>query len=326
MGVEKIDATFDVPKMAAYIAEVEQAMDAAIAPANPRLRNALSQVLRGKGKRLRPRLTIACAVMCGAKIDENVISAAAAIELAHLASLIHDDIIDDAKIRWNKPALRAQEGDDYAIVAGDYLLALASKQAATVSTDAARVIANAIAEMCDGQAGETADVFNPARTKAAYFDVCRKKTAALFAAACEIGGLCAGTPEAQLVALQKYGESLGLSFQMIDDLLDVVAGQDQIGKPAGNDLREGVYTLPVILAGDTVKSWLGKSAKHLPPQAKLYQILSENGAINQTVAEIRHSNHRAALSLEIFAKNNPAAAKLASFPENYMRNVLKDFV
>ena len=173
-----------------------------------------------------------------------------AVELVHLGSLYHDDVIDEAETRRGVPSVNARWSNIVAILAGDYLLARASALAASLGAPVAALLAETIGELCRGQVLELQHLFDVDRTEEIYFSAIGGKTAALFATACRIGGMVAEVDGPTLDALTEFGHHLGVCFQIVDDVLDVTGSDASLGKPAGNDLIEGVYTLPVILALD----------------------------------------------------------------------------
>ncbi len=173
---------------------------------------------------------------------------AVAVELVHLGSLYHDDVIDEAQTRRGVPAVNARWSNIVAILAGDFLLARASELAASLGADVAGLLAQTIGELCRGQVLELQHLFDVDRTEERYFSAIRGKTAALFATSCRIGGMVSNVDEPTLDSLAEFGRHLGLCFQIVDDVLDVTGTDDTLGKQAGKDLLEGVYTLPVIYA------------------------------------------------------------------------------
>ena len=176
----------------------------------------------------------------------DVISGAVSVELVHLGSLYHDDVMDDATTRRTVESVNARWGNLKAILAGDYLLARASEIAASLGTEVAGLLAATIARLCEGQVLELQHTFDVGRTEEAYLASIDGKTASLLATACRIGGIVAELPRPVIEQLTHFGHSYGMAFQIVDDILDVVATDEQLGKPSGHDLVEGVYTLPVL--------------------------------------------------------------------------------
>lgn len=206
-----------------------------------------SHLLRAGGKRLRPALFILCAKSKGA--ETAGLPVAVAIELIHMATLVHDDVIDGAATRRSLPTANARWGNHVSVLTGDYLFAKAfSLIAANAGAEALTVLTDSICAICEGEISQASDLFNPQQTEEAYLSRIGKKTAVFIAASCELGAMAAGLPAAEVSALREYGHAIGMAFQITDDILDVTASAEQIGKPAGNDLRQGVLTLPVIHA------------------------------------------------------------------------------
>ena len=250
-----------VPHLSDDLARVEHALQEAVRSEDAYLTEVASHLIRAGGKRLRPALALASAATrsrggvvggpagdASERASEDVVRGAVAVELVHLGSLYHDDVIDEALTRRNVESVNARWGNLTAILAGDFLLARASELAAELGTEVAGLLAATIGRLCEGQVRELAQAFDTTRTEQAYFTAISGKTAALFATACRVGALTAGLPRADVEALTAYGDHFGMAFQIIDDVLDVVGSEERLGKPAGNDLREGVYTLPVIRA------------------------------------------------------------------------------
>lgn len=216
------------------------------ASAHPLVSEPSLHLLKAGGKRMRPALTMICA-RGGSPTDATLLSAAS-IELVHLATLYHDDVIDETETRRGVPTAHAKWGTEVAVLAGDYLFACGCGLGADAGGEVPGILARAIARVCEGQIVETASLEDARRSVDAYLDTIGMKTAALFAAACELGAVTSGQDPIARAALADYGERLGLAFQIIDDLLDLVGDPRVTGKEPGTDLREGVYTMPVLLA------------------------------------------------------------------------------
>jgi heptaprenyl diphosphate synthase len=210
-----------------------------------------SHLLGAGGKRLRPTLTLCSAYAAhgeDGQASEDAITGACAVELVHLGSLYHDDVIDEAETRRGVPSVNARWSNIVAILSGDFLLAQASALAASLGADVAALLAATISELCRGQVLELQYLFDADRTQESYLSAIEGKTASLMATACRVGGMVSGVSADTLDALTQFGTHLGMCFQIVDDVLDVTGTVDELGKPAGNDVHEGVYTLPVILA------------------------------------------------------------------------------
>ncbi len=214
----------------------------------PRIPEVTAHLVEAGGKRLRPLLTLAAARLCGYR-GEHHIRLAATVEFIHTATLLHDDVVDESERRRGRPTANLLWDNKSSVLVGDYLFARAFQL--MVETDEIRVLdilANASAVIAEGEVLQLTAASNLATSEATYLQVVRGKTAALFAAACEVGGVIAGAPEAQVRALAEYGDALGVSFQITDDLLDYGGLSADLGKNTGDDFREGKMTLPVIRA------------------------------------------------------------------------------
>ncbi len=212
------------------------------------LKEVLEYGLFSGGKRIRPLLTILSARICGSA-DDSVYTLAAAFEYLHVATLIHDDVIDHAKERRGRKSVVQVFGTAAAILAGDWLHARSMQLIGQLTGQAGlRVFCKATTAMVDGEFQQLRLVANCKANEEAYFSVIHKKTAGLIASACEIGGQYAGAADQHLQALRDYGAQLGSCFQVIDDLLDYLGDQKKTGKKTGNDFIEGKMTLPLIRA------------------------------------------------------------------------------
>ena len=231
---------------------VEKRLLGAVETANPQMTEMTSHLVRAGGKRIRPLFVLAAAASANDTAGEDAVTGGVAVELVHIGSLYHDDVIDEAPTRRTVESVNARWGNLRAVLAGDFLLARASELAASLGTEVAELLAATIARLCEGEVAELQDAYQVTRTEASYLAAIEGKTASLFASACRIGGLVADLPRDRIEALTEFGLHYGMAFQVVDDVLDVVATADELGKPAGHDLTEGVYNLPVLraLAGD----------------------------------------------------------------------------
>lgn len=253
------------------------------------------------GKRLRPTLTLCAAYAARGATPASAaaVTGGVACELVHLGSLYHDDVIDEAETRRGVPSVNARWSNIVAILAGDYLLARASSLAASLGADVAALLAATIGELCRGQVLELQHLFDVDRTEEAYASAIEGKTAALFATSCRIGGMVSDVDEPTLDALTRFGHHLGMCFQVVDDVLDLTSTDETLGKHAGQDLLEGIYTLPVIYAiGDSreLRGMLGAplDADRL---AEARTIVSSNGSIDAALAVARDHSTKASEAL-----------------------------
>lgn len=240
-----------IPALEKDLSRVEEALRSSVRTENPFLTEVASHLIDAGGKRLRPVLAL-CAgyakpgVGTSAFADDPIIAGAISAELVHLGSLYHDDVIDEAATRRGVPSVNARWNNIVAILTGDFLLARASEIATSLGADVAGLLAGTIGELCKGQMLELQYVFNIERDTERYYGAIAGKTAALMASSCRIGAMAARLPEPDIEALAGFGHHVGMVFQIVDDVLDLTADEEELGKPACNDLVEGIYTLPVI--------------------------------------------------------------------------------
>ena len=267
----------------------------------PLMRDAARHVVLAGGKRLRPALAIACAYGINGlePTTDEVLKGACAIELVHAGSLHHDDVIDNATTRRAIPSVNVQFTNTVAILSGDYLLAIASRLAASLGAEVSTLLADTISQLAIGQIVEQQNLFDARRTREQYLISIEGKTASLFASACKIGAMAGGGESETVEALFNYGYNIGMAFQIVDDLLDLTADEETLGKPTGHDVMEGVYTLPVIFAANAdarVKEMLGDKLSGAELDAVLV-IAREPRFIDQTFSIAKDYGLRAAESL-----------------------------
>ncbi|MGH3664623.1 MAG: polyprenyl synthetase family protein [Egibacteraceae bacterium] len=209
------------------------------------------------GKRFRPMLVLLTGMLGGAPgTDPDLVDAGVIVELVHLSTLYHDDVIDAAEVRRGAPATHVKWSNTVAILTGDFLLARASELSAALGVEVTRIMARTIADLCQGQIREvqgSAEAANHGAPEVTpdrhhYLRVIEEKSASLIAASCRLGALLSGQSREAIAVLTDYGWRLGMSFQLADDVLDVASLPSESGKVPGTDLREGVRTLPVLLA------------------------------------------------------------------------------
>ncbi len=290
--------------------------------------NFLSEVSRhlmeAGGKRIRPVLAITAAAAGGAEIDRNVLLSGIAVELVHLGSLYHDDVMDDASDRRNVKSVNFRWGNVIAIVAGDFLLAKAAGIAARLGQEIAELLANTLGDLCAGQILEAHTSFSLARTDESYFKAISGKTASLMGTACRIGALAANLDRAYIETVTKVGQSLGMVFQIRDDILDLVATAEILGKTPAQDLLEGIYTLPVIEALKTpyrneLETLLSRNMDDSSVD-KAVKIILSSGGVGKAWSQAQHF---ALLSRERAAQlNSPLATELGQMAQFLLDNTL----
>ena len=199
------------------------------------------------GKRVRPAVLLMAARLCGYTGDRGVLNAAV-VEFIHTATLVHDDIIDEAETRRGRLAAHSRWGNDVTVLLGDYLYIRSMAMALTQDTlEVVRLLCDVTLRMIEGELYQLTKTGDATITEEEHFEIIRRKTAYLFSGCAEIGGLLGDCSPEQRTALRDYGFNLGIAFQIVDDVLDYTADASALGKPIGGDLREGKVTLPVIL-------------------------------------------------------------------------------
>ncbi len=226
-------ALLEMPDLADHLITVRQALKTQLHSTNPSFKQPLKQLLTHSGKQLRPSFVIAAA----STFNQQVLQACVAVELIHMASLVHDDLMDQTTHRHGQPTVHTSAGSAVAIVLGDYIFATAHQAAENISPKAAALVAQTIKVLCEGQALELHDSFNLQRTKANYTKSIKAKTASLLALACELGALCGGIDPDKQCLFADFGEQFGMAFQLLDDVNDLT-----------EDLTQGNYTWPTLLA------------------------------------------------------------------------------
>jgi geranylgeranyl pyrophosphate synthase len=245
-GLEPPDPDLE-GQVRAKLDEVEEALDKAVRSDTDFVSDASSYLVKAGGKRFRPMMVLLGGYF-GDPTDERLIQGAVAIEITHLATLYHDDVIDEAESRRGIPSVNARWGNTVAILTGDFLFARASEISSDLGTEVTKLLARTIAILSDGQIREVAAAGRLDQTEASYMETIRRKTAMLIATSCRLGGMLSGATAETVDRLDDFGMALGLAFQLSDDIMDVASTEAELRKEPGQDMREGVYTLPVLYA------------------------------------------------------------------------------
>ena len=235
-----------LPAVESDVARLEDLLAASVVFGDEYLDQVTTHLIRAGGKRLRPLLAIASATFGERDANQDDFMGGVAVELMHLASLYHDDVMDEAEIRRNVSSVNARYGNLIAIVGGDYLMARSAGIAADHGVEMARLMAHTLAWLTRGQAAEVKRNYDVARTEAEYYEAIEGKTAALMAASCRVGAITAGHSDDVKEGLTEFGRCFGMVYQLRDDILVVIDVNNKLGKPAGQDLAEGVYNLPTL--------------------------------------------------------------------------------
>ncbi len=323
MGVHFADPALEASVLL-RLADVERRLGEAVSSGDPLVAEAAAHLMSAGGKRFRP-LLVAMAAQFGDPTRPEVVEAAVVVELTHLATLYHDDVMDEATVRRGAPSANSRWGNSVAILVGDFLFARAADVAASLGPEAVRIQAETFARLVHGQIAETV---GPRDTDPVthHLTVIQAKTGSLIATSARFGALFSGATPEQVTALDRYGELMGIAFQLSDDLLDIASESDQSGKTPGTDLREGVPTLPVLYALS--------SDDRTPDAVRLRELLSAGPVTDER-------RHAEALSLlrasEAFKRAREtvrgyaeqARAQLTGVPERPARTALEalcDFI
>jgi heptaprenyl diphosphate synthase/octaprenyl-diphosphate synthase len=295
--------------------KVEQSLEEITDAEFSLLAQLLAYTLKTGGKRVRPALTLLSGKFY---IYEPtlLVPMAAAIELLHTATLVHDDIVDNSPVRRGKPTVSRAWGGNSALLLGDYLFAKAgSLVAGTGNLRAIKLFSQTLMTISAGELKQTGITFDIAKVREYYFAWIGAKTACLFSTSTESGAILSQAPEEAIQAIKDYGHNLGMAFQIVDDVLDFVGEEDELGKPVGSDLREGTLTLPTILF-----------AESYPEDELTKNVIGKKDAegVSQAVERIRNSQVIAdclAMASEFCLRARQAAEKL---PDNSARKSLID--
>ena len=280
------------------------------------LATALDTILNSGGKRLRPALALLTSRFYRPP-DDKVISLAAAVEMLHTATLVHDDLIDSAILRRGNPTLNAIWSPGATVLTGDFLFAWSANLAAqTENVRVINIFAHTLMVICGG---ELRQLFRHSWRKQTREDYDRRiyaKTASLFAAATEAAAVLAGAPELEVQALRHYGHQLGMAFQIVDDVLDFVGSSREMGKPVGFDMRQGIVTLPTL-----------HYVEHHPNDELVAQVFdgrADNGVVEAAVARIRQAGAVDTAMNDARTHAREAQAALRSLPANGYRQAMLD--
>ena len=285
----------------------------------------IEYAIGGSGKRLRPALALLAGGATGRIVSDHV-DLAVILELIHIASLVHDDIMDGADRRRDRPTLNAKWGNSVTVLVGDVLFAHALRLSTQFPNAVSRRIADAAAEVCTGEILQTQRRFDLNVTLAEYYRMVQMKTGALFSAACELGAFLSGASPAVISALKNYGNKIGIAYQVLDDCIDLVGDEAMIGKTLGTDISCGKFTLPVLLQlqNSTPKQRDELHALLLSEEgisaSRLAELVSTRGALAATIKAARSLVDEAESELDHVQENRHAAA-LRSMTE-YLRGVL----
>lgn len=280
-------------------------------------------LLKSGGKRVRPAVLLMSARLCGYSGSRAVLNAAV-VEFIHTATLVHDDIIDDADVRRGRKAVHSQWGNDVTVLAGDFLYIKSMAMALSQDTlEIVRLLCDVTLRMIEGEIYQLTKNGVVELSEEEHFEIIRRKTAYLFGGCAQIGGMLGEVGEAQQQALREYGFSLGIMFQLVDDLLDFTGAAEALGKPIGGDLREGKITLPLIHllnhggleSGDLIRNAVRDRDISPEKWARLKALLNEHRSIDYAYGRAVEFGETAKRQLRLFppSPDRDALMGLADF-------------
>ena len=320
LGLDRVD-----PRLAEIVssglARVEDKLLTVVQSDVDFVAEAAQHLVKAGGKRFRPVFTLLCGQFGTEEVTPNtddVITAAAAVELVHLATLYHDDVMDEATMRRGEESVNARWDNTIAILTGDFLFAHASRLVADLGSGAARIIAETMSVLVTGQMRETVGPSDGDNPVVHYLSVIAQKTGSLISTAGRYGGMFSGAPDEHIAALRRYGELIGTAFQISDDIIDIASAATESGKTPGTDLREGVRTLPMLYA-------LSPDAL-AEPDERLVELLAgpitDEALVDEALTLLRKSPalDQAILTLNEYADR--ARAELTVLPDGAARQAL----
>ncbi len=301
-GIESTVPT--VPLQVPELMLVEQKLAEVLGKAEGIIKDTCAGLLSAGGKRIRPLLTVYSG-LCFGPLNTNMVFAAVAAELVHMASLVHDDVIDGSQTRRARDTVNSLHGNSAAVLTGDYIFAEAFNILSSHKLFAPMgYLVEAIKAMCDGEVNQAGELFALSANPDKYFARIAQKTGILLAACCRSGAQTGGGSEKEIEVMGEYGLNLGYAFQIVDDILDFTGTQEKLGKPVGVDVTSGNITLPVILLmdnpvyGNWVKEVLATRQVSVTGVESIRQALLQAGSIEQSYAAAAGCVKRAKASLE----------------------------
>lgn len=302
-GLEPPDATLE-SEVRTRLDQVEEALEKSVQiEASGMLTETSSYLIAAGGKRFRAMLVLLAGYF-GDPGDPRLVPGSVSIELVHLATLYHDDVIDEADARRGAPSANVRWDNTVAILTGDYLFARASEISTDLGTDVCRLLARTIAVLCDGQIREVSSSAKVEQEISNYLEIIRRKTASLIGTSCRLGGMLSDADPDHVDVLEEFGDALGMAYQLSDDIMDITSSQMELGKEPGQDLREGVYTLPVLhaLAHDEHREELARILSHGSPDGEMLdralEIVRAGGSVGAARAAVTDEVRRATLLAE----------------------------
>ncbi len=265
-------------------------------------------MIRNRGKNIRPILTILSARLCGVP-NENTYRAAAMMELLHLATLIHDDVVDDATKRRGKPSINKIWKNKISVLMGDFILSKALINMIRLRDfDALEKISSTAEKLSSGEILQLEKSITGSMTESVYFDMIRQKTASLIATSCELGAITTTKTEPDRTSTHNYGESLGMAFQIKDDLFDLMGSENDTGKNSGGDVKKNMKTLPLIYSMSNMKGadkrrlkkLLKSKRKNNSILSEIHKIIEDTGGVDYAIGKLDEYSNRALASISTY--------------------------
>jgi heptaprenyl diphosphate synthase len=313
MDTPPIEELVPIERVWRRLEDVERRLEETTSSDEPFLTE-IAQHLLGGGKRYRPLLALVAAEI-GGDDGADPLEAAVSVELIHVGSLYHDDVIDEATSRRGQTSVNVNWSNTVAILAGDFLLARASEVAAPLGTEAVALLARTYALLCEGQLQELMLAGRLDQTPEHYFGVIEKKTASLIGTSARLGAMTGGASEVEIEAATTWGHEVGMVFQLTDDVLDLVATDDFLGKPAGSDIFEGTFTLPVLYA---LRGEHAERIRALLSEGKPY----DPDAVSEVIDLVRKGDHVEQALRVVEGRIASADRALDSLRQSPVRDVL----
>lgn len=295
--------------IAAELPRVEMALAGQVSGFDPRLGESIQYILGGTGKRLRPSLALLAGGATGGVTEEHI-TLAVIVELIHVATLVHDDVLDEADLRHRLPTSNSRWGNEISVLLGDCLFAHALRLAASYpTTEVCRRVSEATNTVCSGEIVQTQRRFDLDLSLHQYLDIINMKTGALFAVSCELGAVLNGAPASVVKSMHEYGTNLGIAYQIYDDCVDIFGQERQAGKSLGTDMKKGKLTLPLLLllqhVGSESREQLGAMILRNDQQEQqhLLRLVLGNGVVGESLAAIDNYIARAQANLAALPSN-----------------------
>ncbi len=313
-------------EIADALARVEELLLAELSSGDDILTEAATHLARAGGKRFRPMFAVLASHFGPDPVGDDVITAATVVEMIHLATLYHDDVMDEAPLRRGAQSANARWSNSVAILAGDFLFARASRLVSTLGPDSVRIIAETFAELVTGQMRETVGARGGEPVEH-YLRVVWEKTGSLIAAAGRFGAMTAGADEQRVATLAHLGDIVGVAFQVSDDVIDIASVTGDSGKTPGTDLREGVHTLPVLYAleGDGADSARLRELL-VDPDTGAARALTDDAEVDEALHLLVASDGMTRARAQLRQMADEANAELATLPECAAREALASLV